>query len=63
MRELVLRIFKDGQVKTLIGTGLFDYGLVDRVYPKAQLQHAQGLDYAHGKIHLADTYKSGGSGL
>ncbi|HPQ51387.1 MAG TPA: thioredoxin-like domain-containing protein, partial [Alphaproteobacteria bacterium] len=51
-----LRILKDGQVKTLIGTGLFDYGLVDGVYPKAQLQHAQGLDYAHGKIYLADTY-------
>ncbi|MDD3020174.1 MAG: thioredoxin-like domain-containing protein [Alphaproteobacteria bacterium] len=51
-----LRMLKDGQVKTLIGTGLFDYGLVDGTYPKAMLQHAQGLDYANGKIYLADTY-------
>lgn len=42
----------------MIGTGLFDYGLVDGVYPKAMLQHAQGLDYTDGKIYLADTYNN-----
>ncbi|HNQ91444.1 MAG TPA: thioredoxin-like domain-containing protein [Alphaproteobacteria bacterium] len=53
-----LRELKDGQVKTLIGTGLFNYGLKDGTYPTAMLQHPQGLDYANGKIYVADTYNS-----
>lgn len=53
-----LRELKDGQVKTLIGTGLFDYGLKDGTYPTAMLQHPQGLDYAGGKLYIADTYNS-----
>jgi len=53
-----LRMLKNGEVKTLIGTGLFDYGLTDGTYPKAMLQHAQGLDYSNGKIYLADTYNN-----
>jgi len=53
-----LRMLKNGEVKTLIGTGLFDYGLIDGTYPKAMLQHAQGLDVANNKIFLADTYNN-----
>ncbi|MDY0029975.1 MAG: thioredoxin-like domain-containing protein [Pseudobdellovibrionaceae bacterium] len=53
-----LRMLKGGQIRTLVGTGLFDYGLTDGVYPGAMLQHAQGLDYANGKIYLADTYNN-----
>ncbi|MBI1216623.1 MAG: redoxin domain-containing protein [Alphaproteobacteria bacterium] len=58
LRELT----KDGKVKTLIGTGLFDFGLLDGTYPKAHMQHAQGLD-AHlakttGRIIVADTYNA-----
>ena len=48
----------DGTVKTLIGTGLFDFGHVDGRYPKARLEHPQGL-YAGGeKIWIADTYNN-----
>ena len=53
-----LRAFRGGKVTTLIGTGLFDFGLVDGTYPKAMLQHAQGLFAAAGKIYLADTYNN-----
>ena len=49
---------KDGQVKTLIGTGLFDFGIVDGKYPKALMQHAQGLDAQEGRIAVADTYNN-----
>jgi thiol-disulfide isomerase/thioredoxin len=53
-----LRQLKDGQVKTLIGTGLFDFGQVDGQYPKAMLQHAQGIFAASDKIYIADTYNN-----
>lgn len=53
-----LRVLKDGQVKTLIGTGLFDFGQVDGKYPKALLQHAQGLDAQEGRVVVADTYNN-----
>lgn len=53
-----LRMLKDGQVKTLIGTGLFDFGLKDGAYPTAQLQHAQGLDVVGDKVYIADTYNN-----
>jgi hypothetical protein len=53
LRELV-----NGQVKTLIGTGLFDFGIVDGKYPKALMQHAQGLDAQQGRIVVADTYNN-----
>lgn len=48
----------DGTVKTLIGTGLFDFGHIDGRYPKAQLQHAQGLAATDDRIILADTYNN-----
>jgi thiol-disulfide isomerase/thioredoxin len=51
-------VTREGAVKTLVGTGLFDFGLVDGVYPKAQLQHAQGLDADSGRIIVADTYNN-----
>lgn len=53
-----LRQLKDGQIKTLIGTGLFDFGQVDGQYPKAMLQHAQGIFVAPDKIYIADTYNN-----
>ena len=49
---------KDGIVKTLIGTGLFDFGIVDGKYPKALMQHAQGLDAQRGRVVVADTYNN-----
>ncbi len=51
-----LRQLKDGQVTTLIGTGLFDFGFKDGKYPAAKLQHPQGLYVDRGKIYIADTY-------
>ena len=53
-----LRVFKDGKVKTLIGTGLFDYGRLDGKYPTASLQHPQGVFAANGKVYVADTYNN-----
>ena len=51
-----LRQLKDGQVKTLIGTGLFDFGFKDGKYPEARLQHPQGLFADANRIYIADTY-------
>lgn len=53
-----LRVVKGGQVKTLIGTGLFDFGLKDGSYPAAMLQHAQGLFVKGDVVYLADTYNN-----
>ena len=53
-----LRQMKDGKIETLIGTGLFDFGLKDGAYPSAQMQHPQGLDEKAGRIYIADTYNN-----
>lgn len=47
-----------GQIETRIGTGLFDYGRLDGAYPKASLQHPQGVFATGGKIYVADTYNN-----
>lgn len=46
----------DGDVETLVGTGLFDYGDVDGQGTQAKLQHPQGLTYANGTLYVGDTY-------
>lgn len=53
-----LRKLQNGEVKTLIGTGLFDFGRLDGAYPKASLQHPQGIFADSGKIYVADTYNN-----
>jgi len=53
-----LRQLKDGTVTTLIGTGLFDFGLKDGTYPSALMQHPQGLFAENGKVYIADTYNN-----
>ncbi|MFA7275812.1 MAG: thioredoxin-like domain-containing protein [Pseudobdellovibrionaceae bacterium] len=53
-----IRALKGEEVTTLIGTGLFDFGLVDGKYPTALLQHAQGLAVRENKIYIADTYNN-----
>ena len=46
-----------GRVKTIVGTGLFDFGDVDGVGDAVRLQHALGLTIgADGKLYVADTY-------
>jgi thiol-disulfide isomerase/thioredoxin len=49
----------DGEVKTIVGTGLFDFGDVDGVGDEVRLQHALGITVADdGYLYVADTYNS-----
>jgi thiol-disulfide isomerase/thioredoxin len=47
-----------GEVRTLVGEGLFDFGDVDGVGDRVRLQHALGVAYHDGKLYVADTYNS-----
>jgi hypothetical protein len=48
------------QVRTLVGTGLFDFGDSDGVGGEAQLQHCLGLVFRpeDGLLYVADTYNN-----
>ena len=52
----------EGVVRTLIGTGLFDFGDVDGVYPDARLQHPLGVEVwsqeGGDRLFVCDTYNS-----
>ena len=45
-------------VRTLVGTGLFDFGDVDGVGDQALLQHVQAVCAIGGTVYLADTYNN-----
>ncbi len=45
-----------GEVETLVGTGLFDFGDADGEGTAALLEHPQGIAYANGTVYVADTY-------
>jgi len=46
-----------GAVRTVVGTGLFDFGDVDGVGDSARLQHPQGLAVAaDGRVLVCDSY-------
>jgi DNA-binding beta-propeller fold protein YncE len=47
-----------GNVETLVGTGLFDFGDRDGVGARVLLQHTQGLAYADGMVYIADSYNN-----
>ncbi len=47
-----------GEVRTIVGEGLFEFGDVDGAADKVRLQHALGVAYADGKLYVADTYNS-----
>lgn len=48
-----------GEVTTIVGLGLFEFGDIDGVGDEARLQHALGLTLApDGKLYVADTYNS-----
>lgn len=47
-----------GNVRTLVGKGLFDFGDVDGTGRAVRLQHALGVAYHDGKLYVADTYNS-----
>ncbi len=46
----------DGEVTTLVGTGLFDFGDADGTGTAALFEHPQGIAYADGKLYVTDTY-------
>jgi thiol-disulfide isomerase/thioredoxin len=48
----------EGEVKTIVGEGLFEFGDTDGVGDKVRLQHALGVAYHDGKLFVADTYNS-----
>ena len=47
---------KSGEVETIVGTGLFDFGDVDGVGDAVRLQHPLGITFGNGKLYVADTY-------
>ena len=47
-----------GDVKTIVGEGLFEFGDVDGQGNKVRLQHALGVAVRDGKVWVADTYNS-----
>jgi len=50
--------FGDGEVRTIVGKGLFDFGDKDGVGDQVRLQHALGVLFHEGKLYVADTYNS-----
>jgi len=54
----VLPLDGKGEVKTLVGEGLFAFGDIDGVGDKVRLQHALGVAWVEGKLFVADTYNS-----
>ena len=53
-----VRVAADGEVRTIVGTGLFDFGDRDGVGDEARLQHAQGLAWwpRGERLLVADSY-------
>ena len=50
-------VSEDGGVRTMVGTGLFDFGDVDGVGDAVRLQHPQGIALAaDGRLLIADSY-------
>ena len=51
-----LRVLEKGVITTLIGKGLFDFGLVDGDVKTALMQHTTGVFATEDKVYLADSY-------
>ncbi len=47
-----------GEMITIVGTGLFDFGDVDGIGDDVRLQHPLGVVYQDGLLYVADTYNS-----
>lgn len=47
-----------GNVKTLVGLGLFEFGDIDGIGDEVRIQHALGVAWHEGLIYIADTYNS-----
>lgn len=48
----------DGDVNTIIGQGLFEFGDIDGDRLKARLQHPLGITLVDGMLYIADTYNN-----
>ncbi|MBN2289253.1 MAG: redoxin domain-containing protein [Candidatus Glassbacteria bacterium] len=53
-----VRKVEDGRVKTLVGSGIFDFGDVDGDFRQARLQHPLGVFWHGGLLYVADTYNN-----
>jgi DNA-binding beta-propeller fold protein YncE len=53
-----IRKVENGRVKTLVGSGLFDFGDEDGSLGQALLQHPLGVDWHDGLLYVADTYNN-----
>jgi thiol-disulfide isomerase/thioredoxin len=51
-----LRIFENGKVTTLIGSGLFDFGFKDGKKGTALMQHPLGVYADDSGVYIADSY-------
>ncbi|MGB1539985.1 MAG: thioredoxin-like domain-containing protein, partial [Rickettsiales bacterium] len=51
-----LRRLEDGKIKTLIGTGLFDFGYKEGTLGVALMQHPLGVDADDSGVYIADSY-------
>lgn len=47
-----------GELSTLVGTGLFDFGDIDGSGDEVRLQHPKAVTYNEGSILIADTYNN-----
>jgi len=47
-----------GEVTTIVGQGLFEFGDKDGMGNNVRLQHALGVLFHEGKLYVADTYNS-----
>ena len=47
-----------GKVSTLVGRGLFDFGMRDGAANHALLQHAEGIAWHAGDLYIADTFNN-----
>ncbi len=45
-----------GSVRTILGTGLFEFGDKDGVGDEARLQHVMGVHWSGGRLYVADAY-------
>ena len=48
----------DGKVSTLVGHGLFDFGMRNGASGEAQLQHPEGVAWNDGSLYIADTFNN-----
>ncbi len=51
-----IALHPEGEVQTLVGRGLFDFGDVDGIGDEERLQHPLGLALGNGVLYIADSY-------